>query len=139
MLKLPVCPYCHTVYSYGEVRKNHRRKAIRCYHCKNDFRQSRNRGYFVLGTAAVIFAVVINIIILNMVSDIVSSIMPIVLVSLFAVVAALLLTPFFTAYVKEDGEKPRSIPPGEILDEEKLNRKMKRSVKAKLKKTDKNS
>lgn len=37
MLRLPVCPYCHTVYDYKQVQKASKLKKMKCYHCNKFF------------------------------------------------------------------------------------------------------
>ncbi|MCQ2514557.1 MAG: hypothetical protein MJ089_05660 [Ruminococcus sp.] len=39
-MKLPVCPYCHTVYRYGDVKGELSKKKHNCYNCKNKFKIS---------------------------------------------------------------------------------------------------
>lgn len=97
MFRLPVCPHCHTVYHYRDVRKIMSKKEEECYHCKKKFRVSR------LGTAAlfaivVVLAVMFNLLILSTMSDILSSTAPIIVTSLLAVVIALIFIPFFISF-----------------------------------------
>ena len=134
MFKLPVCPYCKTVYSFGEVRKNKSKKVIKCYHCKNLIKQSIFPGYAVL--AAIIFAaaVILNLIILNMTAEFITSIIPIILISLAAVILFLILSPFFTGYKKVKGVEEKEIPDIKITDED-IKVKQKRSVKTRNKKS----
>ena len=102
MFKLPVCPYCHTVYRYNDVRKNKKipkNELIECYHCSQNFKQSKT-GYAVVFAIAVICAVIVNIIILSVMSDIFKSIIPIIAVSLLALLLAYIFTPFFVKYKK---------------------------------------
>ncbi len=100
MFKMPVCPYCHTVYRYGDVRKNKNKKIIECYHCKKYFNQKKYLGYAVLAVILVFIAVVINLIILNLTADFLTSIIPLIIVSVSAVIIFMIFNPFFVSYKK---------------------------------------
>ena len=99
MFKLPVCPHCNTVYRYKEVKDNNKKKVIKCYHCKKEFRNSRV-GIAVLSVIICVIAVLINIVILNRSSNVFASIIPISIVSIAAVIIIMLLIPFFISYKK---------------------------------------
>lgn len=60
MFKLPTCPYCNTVYRYGDVRKIQYHKGHKCYHCKKDFKISR-KGVWLLLLIVTVAAVFINV------------------------------------------------------------------------------
>lgn len=134
MFKLPVCPYCKTVYSFGDVRKNKRKKVIQCYHCKNMIKQARFPGYAVLAAVIFIAAIVLNLIILNMTAEFITSIIPIIIISLVAVILFLILSPFFIGYKKVMGIDEKEIPELKITDED-IKLKQKRSVKIRNKKS----
>lgn len=128
MFKLPVCPYCRTVYSYKDIRKNRNKKVIECYHCKNEFKKSNFKGYAVLALIICAAAVTVNLIILNMTAEFITSIIPIMIISVSAVIIFMILTPFFSDYKKIKGVKEKEIPSGKI-DESDSAGKRKRSVK----------
>lgn len=65
MLKLPICPHCHTVYGYREVKKIAKEKSHTCYHCKNEFRASK-RPCLVLILILFVLAVAANVGVLYM-------------------------------------------------------------------------
>ena len=136
MFKLPVCPYCKTVYSYKEVRKNKNGKAIECYHCKNKFRVSNIKGYAVLALIVVTIAVTLNLIVLNLTADFISSIMPLVLISLAAVLVFIIFSPFFSGYKKINDIEVKEIPKETIEEVNTDNKiiKQKRSVKTRQRK-----
>ena len=48
MLKLPICPYCHTVYSYKEVKLITKKEKEICYNCNKNFCISRKKGKYIL-------------------------------------------------------------------------------------------
>ncbi|MCH5303941.1 MAG: hypothetical protein J1E41_03675 [Ruminococcus sp.] len=127
MFKLPVCPYCHTVYSYGEVKKSEKKEIIKCYHCKNNFKQGRAKGFLFLAFIIVALAVLINKAILNLTADIVTSLIPLLAISLIAVILFIILSPYFIEFKKIKNEKIKEIPSVKITDDIKL--KQKRSIK----------
>lgn len=131
MFKLPVCPYCNTVYDYKEVRRN-KKKIIKCYHCKNEFKKSNIKGYSVLAFIIVFTAVLINFVILNLTAAFIKTIIPITAVSIIAVLIFIILCPFFIEYKEIKGIKLKDIPSESIADlkEEKTEtKKLKRSLK----------
>lgn len=134
MFKLPVCPYCKTVYSFSEVRKNKNKKIIKCYHCKNEFKQKIFPGYAVLAAILFAAAIVLNLTILNMTAEFITSIIPIIIISLTAVLLFMLLIPFFTGYKKVKGIEEKEIPEIKITDEN-IKIKQKRSVKTRNRKS----
>lgn len=134
MFMLPVCPYCKTVYGYGEVRKNKNKKIIQCYHCKNTIKQKLFPGCAVSAVIITTAAVILNLIILNMTAEFITSIIPIILISVTAVIIFMILIPFFTAYKKIKGIEEKEIPDIKITDED-VKIKQKRSVKIRNKKS----
>lgn len=135
MFKLPVCPYCGTVYHYGDVIKN-KEKTCTCYHCKGKFKKTRLKGYIFLFLIVTFITVFINILVLNLVSEIINSAVVIFVISVCAVIIAMLLTPFFVSYKPIKGEKAKTIPENTILRDEIQNKKVKRSVKNRMRKED---
>ncbi len=97
MFRLPLCPHCHTVYHYSDVRKIKKKKEEKCYHCGKSFKVSR-LGYLVLLAIVVLLSVVVNVMILSSMSNILVSTAPIFITSFLAVVIALIFTPFFIKF-----------------------------------------
>ena len=60
MFKLPICPYCHTIYRYGDVKKVSKKSFEKCYHCKKDFKVSKS-GILVLLLIIMVIGVALNI------------------------------------------------------------------------------
>jgi NADH:ubiquinone oxidoreductase subunit K len=135
MFRLPVCPYCKTVYSYKEVRNNKNEKIIECYHCKNNFRVSNIKGYAVLPLIVATVAVTLNLIVLNLTADFISSIFPLVIISLTAALVFILFSPFFSGYKRIKNIEVKEIPK-ETIEEVNTDksRKQKRSVKTRQRK-----
>lgn len=65
MLKLPTCPHCHTVYSYGEVKKIAKEKSHTCYHCKKEFKASK-KPCIILVLVLLVLAIAANVGVLYM-------------------------------------------------------------------------
>lgn len=98
MFRLPVCPYCHTVYHYGEVRKIKNKKNGSCYHCKKKFKISKLPGYIVLWSIFTVTAVLMNIAVLLIMP--VFTIWPLVVISVLVEVIGILFIPYFISYKK---------------------------------------
>ena len=60
MFRLPVCPHCHAIYRYGDVRKSLNTKIHTCYHCKKQFKTSFS-GLWILFLIAVVIGIFVNI------------------------------------------------------------------------------
>lgn len=99
MFRLPVCPHCKTVYSYKEVKENNKKKLIKCYHCKKEFKNNR-RGLIILGLMVLVLTAAFNVFMLNNSSDIFVSVVLIAVISVIAVLIGILLIPFFIGYKK---------------------------------------
>lgn len=97
MLKLPVCPHCHTVYSYGEVCKIAKEKSHTCYHCKKQFRPNK-APCAVLIAALVVIAVAANVGALYMTPNL--NFYTLVGINIFLILIAFLLYPMFVAFKK---------------------------------------
>ena len=117
MFRLPTCPYCDTIYRYRDVRKNkkiNKDELIECYHCSQNFKQSK-RGYIIIFGIVAIIAVIINIIVLNISSNIFHSIIPVIIISLVAILIGFIFTPYFIKYKKVRKNK-RNIDVRRITD-----------------------
>ncbi len=99
MFKLPVCPYCKTVYRYGDVKKSINNKKIKCYHCNKNFKVSK-KGIAVWFALLVMSGAVINLLemcIFKNIDFIALNISNVVVILVF-----LLFIPFFIRYKKTD-------------------------------------
>lgn len=70
MLKLPLCPYCHAVYHYGQVREKTHNKEIACHHCGKKFAVSYKKGRALLLLIAAAVLVAVNLLCLNLFENI---------------------------------------------------------------------
>ena len=103
-MKLPVCPYCHTVYGYREVKTN-KDKVIECYNCKKHFKQSKIKGWILIAVVFVLVTFGINIAVMNIFENVLYTIIPLFVMDVIIMLGALLLVPYFTEYVKDKEEK----------------------------------
>ncbi len=131
MLKLPVCPYCHTVYGYKDVLLNKNKKFF-CYHCKRKFIQKKFKGYLYLILLAIFIGIIINLFIINLVANIFNAVLLMFIVSIAIIVTGFLISPFFVKYKKIKGEGEKYIETNTIQVEK--NKKIKKSVKYKMRK-----
>ncbi len=116
MFRLPVCPYCHTVYTYSEIR-NMKGKKCQCYHCKKEF--ILNKKLCVLPVAAVcILLIIINLFLLHTTAESEDmKILPVMaVINMTVILLSLLSFPFTTrfsavsSHKKDAGSKSRSNP-----------------------------
>lgn len=106
MFRLPVCPYCHTVYRYGRVRKIERKeKTVTCYHCKKEFRVKRTGGTVVLGAIVFLLAVATNIMLLNGMTSF--SPAPLIAFTVGYIILGFVLLPFFIDFSKTEKTEPK--------------------------------
>lgn len=95
MLKLPVCPYCHTIYRYSEVKKSTSKKSKICYHCNKEFIISK-KGTIILFLIIVLIASVINVAQLYITPTL--NILLIMVTNIILIIIGILLIPFFISY-----------------------------------------
>lgn len=106
MFKLPVCPYCHTIYRYNKVRKIDRKeKTLVCYHCKKEFKVKRLRGMVVLGAIILLLAVGTNLVILNNLEGL--NFTPLIVSTVAYVILGFIFVPFFIDFRKIKKTEPR--------------------------------
>ncbi len=103
MFQLPVCPYCHTVYRYNQVRKSIKEEEKECYHCHKKFRVSKMPSVFILWLIVVSAAVMVNLVFLFVMPVI--NIIPVVIISFLAVITGVLFIPYFISYKAVSGHK----------------------------------
>lgn len=121
MFKLPVCPHCHTIYRYGDAKKNLNRKIHTCYHCKKSFKTSFS-GLWLLLLITVAVGIVLNIIEISVFSRI--NVTALMITNIVLILFFLLFVPFFTKYRKTE----QKLPANELPKNKKQNsRKNKRA------------
>ncbi len=98
MFRLPICPHCHTVYRYGDVKKVSKKKQEKCYHCKNDFKVSKS-GIWVLLLIILVIGVGLNIFQLSVFENINFAV--IFVTNIVLILLAVLFLPFFMSFKKK--------------------------------------
>lgn len=95
MFKLPVCPYCKTVYRYTDVKKTINNKNACCYHCGKRFKISK-KGLGVWFALLVFTGAVINLLELCIFKNI--NFLALNISNIIIIIAFMLLIPFFISY-----------------------------------------
>ena len=98
MFKLPECPYCHTIYRYGDVRKTVYKSEEKCYHCKKSFKVSKIKILILFLIIALITAI-FDILALCMIAG--TSFIGLMILNIIAVTAGFFLIPYFVEFKKE--------------------------------------
>ena len=95
MFKLPECPYCHTIYRYGDVRKTVNKSEEKCYHCKKSFKVSKIKILILFLIIAFITAI-LNIFQLYMIEGL--TFIEIIITNVVVVTLGIFLIPYFIGY-----------------------------------------
>lgn len=98
-MKLPVCPHCHTVYRYGEVRRLLLQKEASCYHCQKRFHIKKMRCLLLLLIWAAV-CVAVDILSLIWIGNI--TLIGIFITNVILAVPAILLTPYFIRFTENE-------------------------------------
>lgn len=109
MLKLPTCPHCHTIYSYGEVKKIAKEKSHTCYHCKKEFKASK-KPCIILVLVLLVLAIAANVGALYMTPSL--NFYFLVGINIVFILLFIVLYPLFTAFkdiYKQKAEKINKI------------------------------
>ena len=96
MFKLPVCPYCHAVNSYNDVRKSTKLKVKRCHHCNAMYRISYLAGRIGLLTVVGILLIAFNLLILYTSQGLNLQLM--IIITFLGVALAVVFFPFTVRY-----------------------------------------
>ncbi len=102
MFKLPVCPYCSTIYRYNDVKKTISEKKHTCYHCKKDFIVSKKQ-IFILLLIIILLASVLNIFELYVMPSL--NIALLIGTNIIVVLIGILFIPFFIKFKKCNDSK----------------------------------
>lgn len=100
MFKLPVCPYCGTVYRYHDTKNAIVKKEHECYHCHQHFKVKLFP--YVLIEAVILLAVSIGINLLILSRLTTFNLFPLFAVTIGILLIILLLVPFFTHFSKTE-------------------------------------
>lgn len=96
MFKLPTCPYCNTVYYYGEVVKSTKNKSMECYHCKKKFKVNKWKGRLMFYTVFIIVIGLIDFLMLCFAD--MKTAKPVIAFTVISVALSLLILPFTVRY-----------------------------------------
>lgn len=104
MFKLPTCPYCNTVYRYGDTKKSLKEKNHKCYHCNKNFKISKN-GMFALFIMMAVISFIINIIELKIFINI--NFLVMAATNVVIILVFLFFVPYFIKYKKVENTDKR--------------------------------
>lgn len=121
MLKLPVCPYCHAVNSYNDVRKSAKVKAKRCHHCNAMYRVSYLSGRIILLIIAGIILAAFNLLILYTSQGLNLQLM--LIVTAMGVTLAVMLFPFTVRYKRMSREEIKKYKKKQKIGQLKIKKK----------------
>ena len=97
MFKLPVCPYCKTIYRYKDVKKEAVKKECTCYNCGKKFRVSKKKILILFLIIALITAI-FDVLALYIVAG--TSFIGLIILNIIAVTAGFFLIPYFVEFKK---------------------------------------
>lgn len=103
MLKLPVCPYCKTVYRYKDTKNALKQKESECYHCRQTFKATIFPSVLVLAAAVALLCVGINILMLSQMKNL--NLILLFSVTIFLIIMGYFLVPFFISFKKTENDK----------------------------------
>lgn len=92
------CPYCHTVYRYGDLKRVQFKKNTVCYHCHKELTVSR-KGWLILLLEMMVIYAVINILAIGLLKNLSFGLL--FLINLIPTAAAVLLLPLYAALAKK--------------------------------------
>ena len=90
------CPYCSTVYRYGDLKKLKYKKSAECYHCGRDMKVSRS-GWLILALELIAVYAVFNILSILLLKNLSFGLL--FLINLIPTAAAVLLLPLYLTLV----------------------------------------
>lgn len=122
MFKLPVCPYCGTIYRYGDVRKAAGKKYCVCYHCNKKFGVEKSK-IPVLFLIIALFCAIFGVLELYMVPGI--SFVAAVVTNIAIILIGLLTVPYFIRFRKTESLKKTGINKAKPIDTKDYNKKIK--------------
>lgn len=94
---LPVCPYCNTIYRYGDVRRLILKKSETCYHCKKSFKVSKKKLIVMLIEFLLLYAV-IDIILINLIGGM--TILILFIINVILVAVGYFMIPYYIQFVE---------------------------------------
>ena len=105
MFKLPVCPHCHTVYRYKDVKRVMNKKELECYNCKKKIKIS-HKGILVLILIAVLLSIGSTFLIFNIFHN--ATAIAAYTATLLIIILGFFARPFFVSFKSNESiEKKR--------------------------------
>lgn len=102
MFKLPVCPHCHTVYRYGDVRQVMNKKQYECYNCKKTMIISK-KGYWKIIVAALLLSSLSTFVIMSIFEN--ATVIAPYIATVIWIIAAFFARPFFIKFISNEQKK----------------------------------
>lgn len=116
IFRLPICPYCHAVNRYNDVKKTTHDKIKKCRHCKKKYKISYLKGRIILISIVCVVLIIINIFLMKQTIGI--TIPFLAIGDAVIVLLAIMLFPFMVEYK----ELPKSMRKD---DEDKMTKRKK--------------
>ena len=93
------CPYCETIYRYGDVRRLMYKSAGECYHCKKKFKVSK-KSYLILALEMLVSYILLDAFVLMTIKGL--SFYLLFAINLIPICAAGLLMPLYLELKKNE-------------------------------------
>lgn len=97
--KQSVCPYCGTVYRYGDLKRLVWKKKQNCYHCKKIFNIMRS-GFLFLAVELLAVYAIMNSIAIGIMGTV--TFWALFVMNVIPATAAVILLPMYTDFRKKD-------------------------------------
>lgn len=100
MFRLPVCPYCGTIYRYKDTKIAVKNKENTCYHCQKRFKAAIFPMILAGAAIPLLVGIAINIFLLSRMER--AQLLPLFAVALLIILIIYLIVPFFTKFRKTE-------------------------------------
>lgn len=97
MMKLPVCPYCNTIYRYGDIKKIINNKNSDCYHCKKKFKIIK-KNILIMFAAIILITAIVDCFELFVMSG--TNFITLMITNIIALAIGFFITPYFVRFKK---------------------------------------
>ncbi len=105
MFRLPTCPHCGTVYRYGDVTRERKKKNHTCYHCERPFSVRHLPGMLIPSGIGIALCILTNVLLLDRMK--VLNLILLFVITLLYIGLIILASPFFTRFKSGDETKRR--------------------------------
>lgn len=93
---LPVCPYCNTIYRYGDVRRMIFKKSEICYHCEKSFKISKKKLLILILELLIIYAAA-DLLIINFIGV---TLLVLFIINIVLVIIGIIMIPYYIQFVE---------------------------------------